>query len=152
MSNWQFINSTLFILFVAFKIIFFLKILFVDVWIVWISVFFVFKHSELCCRFEQLGRNSVLCHLAALTPSSLPRPPTQRNTRWDRETVLWSFPVILNSDSHRPLLLTGIRAHPSWLRGGVSLGGLERPPQHHLSSSCSSPLWSQPRLWSPSSV
>lgn len=84
MSNWQFINSTLFILFVAFKIIFFLKILFVDVWIVWISVFFVFKHSELCCRFEQLGRNSVLCHLAALTPSSLPRPPTQRNTRWDR--------------------------------------------------------------------
>lgn len=48
---------------------------------------FFFKHSELCCRFEQLGRNSVLCHLPALTLSSLPRPLTQRNTRWDRTNM-----------------------------------------------------------------
>lgn len=52
------------------------------------------QHSELCCRSEPWGRNSVLCHLPALTPSSLHRRQTQRNTRWDRAE---------NKSGHRPI-------------------------------------------------
>lgn len=40
----------------------------------------------------------------------------------------------------------GVRAHPSRLRGSVSPGGAEWPPQHLLRSPSSPPLWSEPRL------
>lgn len=59
--------------------------LLLDICIIFSFAFILFsQRSELCCRSGQWGRNSVLCHLPALTPSSLRRPQTRRNTRWDR--------------------------------------------------------------------
>lgn len=95
--------------------------------------------------------------LSPLSPTSFNPVITSQTSDSEEHSVRQNWQkktprIFKNSHSTVPVIpsfllwFAGVRAHPSRLRGSVSPGGAEWPPQHLLRGPSSPPLWSEPRL------